>query len=263
MALNKAWRDLHRARFAELPLDCGNELDAGIIYSEDLRDWSDKATTPDQVRMENYIDRFDLRQSRVLHIGIGNSGFARRFHNRVRAITGTTIDQPEIEVARALSLPNYDVVMHNKYSGRDEAFEGEFDFILDNNPTSPCCCLRHLSDLFDFYVAKLAPDGQIVTDRIGLGWVPEGSPRRWSFDFDDLAAVASAAELSAFRRTPSVYVMSQSPPRDPGPLSRTRHALRRVAAFPGRVIRNAPSRLIREYRRLAAALTKRSGSMRR
>ena len=182
MALTSTWRELHRTRFPGLPLDCGNELDAGIIYSEDLRDWSDKATTPDQVRMENYIDRYDLRAARILHVGIGNSGFARRFYKRVRAITGTTIDEPEIRVARALNLPNYDAVMHNKYSGRDDAVAGAFDFILDNNPTSPCCCVRHLSNLFDFYVEKLAADGQIVTDRIGLRWVPEGSPRRWSFD---------------------------------------------------------------------------------
>jgi hypothetical protein len=262
MALTEAWRALHEARFPELPLDCGNELDAGIVYSEDLRDWSDKATTPDQARMENYIDRYDLRQSRILHIGIGNSGFARRFHGRVREIIGTTIDEPEIEVAGALDLPNYKAVVHNKYSGDDKAVGGAFDFILDNNPTSPCCCVRHLSDLFDFCVEKLAPNGQIVTDRIGLRWVPEGSPRRWSFDFDDLAAVASAAGVSAFRRTASVFVLARSPPREPGPYSRIRHAFRRVAALPGRIIRNAPSRLIREYRRLAAALTIRSGSMR-
>ena len=262
MTLTEAWRDLHESRFPELPLDCGNELDAGIIYSEDLRDWSDKATTPDQVRMENYIDRYDLRQSRVLHIGIGNSGFAKRFHGRVRAITGTTIDEPEIKVARTLDLPNYDAVVHNKYSGRNEAVDGAFEFILDNNPTSPCCCIRHLSDLFDFYLEKLAPEGQIVTDRIGLRWVPEGSPRRWSFDFGDLAAVAAVTGLSAFRRTGSVYILSRSPPQEPGPLSRTRHTVRRVVALPERIIHNAPSRLVREYRRLAAALTRMSGSMR-
>jgi hypothetical protein len=43
-----------------------------------LRNWSQKWTTPDQLRIERYIDRFDLRSKRILHIGIGNSGLARR-----------------------------------------------------------------------------------------------------------------------------------------------------------------------------------------
>jgi hypothetical protein len=245
MPLTEAWLELHRTRLPELPLDCGNVVDAGIIYSEDLRDWSNKATTPDQARMERYVDRYDLRSSRILHVGIGNSGFARRFHDRVREIVGTTIDEPEIRVARSLALPNYSAVVHNKYSGVDEALEGRFNFILDNNPTSPCCCLRHLSDMLDFYSKKLAPDGQIVTDRLGLRWVPATSNRRWSFDFDDLAAVAAAAGLTAFRRTGSVYVLARSAPPEPGMLSRSRHIVRRIAALPGRIIR----RLASDYRK--------------
>ena len=118
MPPDERWQRLQRQRFPELPFDCGNRSDPGIIYSEDLRDWSDKATTPDQWRIERYIDRFDLRGKRVLHIGIGNSGLARRFHRRVGQIVGTTIDQPEIDVAQSLALPNYAFVLHNKYSGR-------------------------------------------------------------------------------------------------------------------------------------------------
>jgi hypothetical protein len=248
MPLTDAWRALHRSRFAELPLDCGNLRDPGVIYSEDLRDWSDKATTPDQARMERYIDRYDLRHARVLHIGIGNSGFARRFHARVKEIVGTTIDEPEIHVARSLALPNYAFVVHNKYSGRDAGIEGTFDFILDNNPTSPCCCVRHLSDLFDLYAKKLAPGGQIVTDHLGLGWVPDGSSPRWSFDFDDLAAAGAAAGLSAFRVSRSVYVLSQSAPKAPDMLSRSKSLLRRAAALPGQVARSGPRGLARHVR---------------
>ena len=91
---------------------------------------------------------------------------------------------------------------------------------------------------------------------------PDGSPRRWSFDFEDLAAVASMVGLSAFRRTGSIYVMAHARPREPGLISRTRHAVRRVAALPARIIRNGPSRLAKEYRRLAAALEGKSGSLR-
>jgi hypothetical protein len=249
VTLTEAWRELHRSRFPELPLDCGNLHDPGIIYSEDLRDWSDKATTPDQARMERYVDRYDLRHARVLHVGIGNSGFARRFYGRVKAIVGTTIDEPEREVARSLALPNYTFVLHNKFAGKDDAVEGTFDFIFDNNPTSPCCCLRHLSDMLEFYLKKLASNGQIVTDRLGLGWVPDDTNPRWSFDFDDLAAVGAAAGLSAFRMNRSVYVLARSAPAAPDVRSLSINLLRRTGMLPAQIARNGPRMLERHARK--------------
>ena len=242
------WRALQTQRFPELPFDCGKCADPGVRFSEELRDWSDKATTPDQRRMELYIDRYDLREKRILHIGIGNSGLARRFQGRVAEIVGTTIDEPEIKVAEALGLPNYRFVLHNKFSGDNQALAGSFDFILDNNPTSPCCCVRHLATLFEFYTEKLAPEGQIITDQQGLEWVPEGSNPRWGFSFDDLAAAAAVAGFSAYRANRIVYVLSRSAPPRPNLQSLSRHALRRTASLSGRVAK----RLARSLRAIFA-----------
>jgi hypothetical protein len=236
MRSNKIWHELHASRFADLPRDCGNTIDPGMVDSEDLRDWSAKGTTPDQARMERYIDRYDLTDKRVLHIGIGNSGLARRLGGRMKELVGTTVDEPEIEAARSLGLPNYSVVLHNKYSGVNEAVAGKFDFILDNNPTSPCCCFRHLHDLFGFYAEKLAKDGQVVTDREGLGWIPDGVNPRCRFDFQDLAAVAEAAGFCAFEATGSVCVLSRSAPAAPEAGAQLRHALRRVTMLPGKLL---------------------------
>lgn len=243
------WRELQERRFSELPFDCGNHDHPGVRYCEDLRDWSDKATTPDQKRIEHYIDRYDLRERRVLHIGIGNSGLAKRFHCRVKEIVGTTIDEPEMAVARSLALPNYRHVIHNKYSDREDGIEGQFDFILDNNPTSPCCCVRHLGQLFEFYVARLAPGGQVVTDRVGLRWVPDDTNPRWSFDFDDLAATAAVAGLAAFQANRNVYVLARSRPVAPGIGSRARYFGRRAVLLPGQIARNGPRLLARAIRR--------------
>lgn len=250
MAVAKAWREIHGTRFPQLPLDCGATRDPGVIFSEDLRDWSDKATTPDQYRIEDYIDRFDLRDKRILHIGIGNSGLAKRFHGRVGEIVGTTIDEPEMRVARSLIAPNYAAVLHNKYSGRDDIVPGTFDFIVDNNPTSPCCCFRHLAQLFAFYDAKLSEQGQLVTDQEGLGWVPDVSDPRWGFDFEDLAAVGAAAGFLAFRVTRNVYVLSRSRPPAAGFMPLLRHQLRSARRLPGRIIRNGPARIRRMSRKL-------------
>jgi hypothetical protein len=252
VTLPEPWRELHRSRFAELPLDCGNSRSPGVIYSRELRDWSDKATTSDQARMERYIDRYHLRGARILHVGIGNSGLAKRFHTRIGEIVGTTIDEPEMQVARALPLPNYTFVMHNKYSGRNGVVDGKFDFILDNNPTSPCCCIRHLAVLFEFYAEKLASGGQIVTDRQGLEWVPQANQPRWGFDLDDLTAVSAVAGFSVFPMTNSVYVLARSAPPPPGVRSVWASWLRRAAMLPGKIVRNGPRALARHVRNWAS-----------
>jgi hypothetical protein len=241
-----AWRALHAQRFPDLPFDCGVTAEPGVRFSEELRDWSDKATTPDQRRMERYVDRYDLRQKRILHIGIGNSGFAQRFHGRTKEIVGTTIDKPEMKVARSVALPNYRFVMHNKFSGENEGIEGPFDFILDNNPTSPCCCIRHLATLFDFYSDKLSADGQVVTDRQGLEWFPEDSNPRWSFSFDDLASAAEVAGFNTYRGNSSVCVLTRDgPPPRPRLAALLRHYVRRGVSLSQKVARRV--------RRLGAA----------
>lgn len=237
MPLPPAWRRLHSTRFAALPEDCGNTSNPGVVYGADLRDWSDKVTTEDQHRMERYIDRFDLRSSRVLHVGIGNSGLAKRFAGRVREIVGTTIDDPEIEVARIASIPGYMVVKHNKYAGQGDLLPDEFDFILDNNFTSPCCCLSHLATMLDMYAEKLSGRGQIVTDQQGLGWIPPGANPRWSFDFDDVAAIAEACGLRATKVSSTVYILSRGEPARPGVASRIRNVVRQIGWLPGRAIR--------------------------
>jgi hypothetical protein len=192
-----------------------------------LRNWSQKWTTPDQLRIERYIDRFDLRSKRILHIGIGNSGLARRFHHRVGEIVGTSIDEPELQLAQNLSYSNYHAVLHNKYSGMSDEVTGRFNVIVENNPTSACCCMRHLAELFRFLELKLAEDGQIVTDRVGLAWIPDGAHPRWSFDFEDLQAVASVVGLQAWKINRDTYVLSRRTLAKPAFGPRLRSLLRR------------------------------------
>ena len=42
MPASDAWRELQEHRFPELTLDCGEAVNPGVIYSDDLRDWSNK-----------------------------------------------------------------------------------------------------------------------------------------------------------------------------------------------------------------------------
>jgi len=205
-----------------------------------LRNWFQKWTTPDQLRIERYIDRFDLRSKRILHIGIGNSGLASRFHDRVSEIVGTSIDEPELQLAQNLNYSNYRAVLHNKYSGMTDEFTGRFNFIIENNPTSACCCIRHLSELFRLLELELAEDGQIVTDRVGLAWIPDGAHPRWSFDFDDLQAVASVAGLKAWKINRDTYVLSRDTPAKPAFGPRLRSLLRRIKGLFARALSGTP-----------------------
>lgn len=245
--IDDAWRELHQSRFPELPFDCGNRTDPGILDTADMRDWSTKATTPDQQRIESYLDRCDLRAKRILHIGIGNSSLARHFYRRAGEIVGTTVDEPELRVAQGLGLPNYTAVLHNKYSGQSEAVPGAFDFIVDNNPTSACCCISHLAELFSFFDAKLAVAGQFVTEAVGLAWVASDRDARWSFDFEDLAAAAAAAGFSTYQATRNIYVVTRGQPPRSRLLPSLRHSLRQASSFPRKLIAimRRPLRIVR------------------
>jgi hypothetical protein len=250
VGLTGKWRKLHCLRFSELPADCGTRP----AESSDpaLRDWSRKWTTPDQLRIERYIDQFDLHDKRVLHIGIGNSGLATRFHQRVGEILGTSLDGPELQLARSLQYPNYRVVLHNKYSGATDEIAGRFDFIAENNPTSACCCVRHLAELFRFLEFKLTDGGQIVTDRVGLAWIPEGANPRWSFDFEDLQAIGSTVGLQVWKINRDTYVLCRDKPTKPALSGRLQNLLRRARslAIQALTVRRQPRSVGNVYRRV-------------
>jgi hypothetical protein len=175
-------------------------------------------------------------------------------NRRVREVVGTTIDDPEICVAEATKLTNYAFLKHNKYSGENAGIPGRFDIIVDNNPTSPCCCMRHLATLFDFYVDKLRPNGMVVTDREGLEWIPVGAPGCWSFDFEDLATASAVAGLHTFRVTRNVYVLTFTTPPRPTAPSLLRHVGRRARSLPMQVLSNSPRAFVRISRRVARAV---------
>jgi hypothetical protein len=220
-------RALHAARFPELPFACGEALDPGVTDEGEWRDWSAQPSTPDQLRIEAYLDAFDLTGKSILHIGSGNSRLAARFAPRAGRIVGTTVVPAEVRCAEALGLANYQAVLHNKYD--PGALEGApFDFIIDNNPATFCCCLRHFARMIEFYADALAPGGQVVTDRVGLGWTTARSHPRWSLDSNDLAAVARLAGLSVYRVGAETIVVADGPPARPTLRSRGEQWLRRA-----------------------------------
>jgi len=219
---------LHAERFADLPFDCERELDPGIEDTAEWRDWSAQPTTPDQLRIEAYIDAFDLRGKSILHVGAGTSRLGARFARRARRIVGTTVVPGEVRCGRELGIGNYRVLLQNKYRG-SEGLEGEaFDFIVDNNPATFACCLTHFARMMEAYAALLNKGGRVVTDRIGLGWTTEVSHPRWGFSFDDLSALVGLAGLDTYSVGAETIVLAREAPSRPSILGRSRRLLRRM-----------------------------------
>lgn len=216
--------ELRAARFSDLPAHCMSASEPGVDEVDEWRDWTALETTPDQMRIEAYLRFSRLSGRSVLHVGVGNSSLAARLSHRTRRIVGTTISSNEVAYAASLNLPNYRVELHNKYSGKPLTAGDTFDYIVDNNPTTFCCCLHHMMVMMDFYVRVLAPDGQILTDRDGLGWVVStaGANPRWRFSFDDLAFVAGKVGLQTFAIDESLISLARQRPRP----ARLYHALR-------------------------------------
>lgn len=154
--------------------------------------WSEKHTTPDQLRIEDVFGAFAHSSAKVLHVGVGNSGLAQRWNQRVSSIVGTTISRHEMEAARAANLANYSVHLINKYSPRMLQLPGDYDFIIDNNPNLAPCCKFHFLNLWSNYRELLKPGGMFMTDIAGLGWVLPGSDPGWRLDDRDLDWLADA-----------------------------------------------------------------------
>lgn len=175
---------------------------------------------------------FDLKGRTILHVGCGNSGLAARFAARTRAILGTTVTPGELRHAQdwieRSGTGNYWVLLHNKYLGREWMADERFDFIVDNNASTFACCLTHFARMMEFYAGSLAPGGQVVTERVGLGWSLPHSHPRWSFDAADIGAFARAVGLGTYEVGANIIVLAREAPRRPPLRGRVAHRLREL-----------------------------------
>jgi hypothetical protein len=146
--------------------------------------------------------------SRVFHVGVGNSNLANRFSPLVSMIVGISIYENEISHALTINIDNYFPFLLNKYAmPMRPAFSAEFDFVVDNNPSGFCCCYFHFCRMMVAYRDLLRSNGQIITDREGLGWAAIDTSPRWRFDFEDWVQIADAVGLRAEDVDGSVYTM--------------------------------------------------------
>jgi hypothetical protein len=196
----------------DLRQDCGEETAPGVDEVPEWQVFSHRETSTDQLLIEQYLDSALRCNSSVLHIGIGNSSLAAKFSSRVQTIFGTTIHHQEKQFADELLLPNFRVEVINKYSTDMQRIEGQFDFIVDNNPASYCCCYFHFARMLLSYSEKLAPDGLFLSAAEGLNWVVPHNTAEWSLDYSDWRRICQLLNLRSAQVAHRVFSMRRRPP---------------------------------------------------
>jgi hypothetical protein len=187
---------------------CGEVESPGMGQNDPvLVDYSQlPGITADQARIEDVLDGMDLKGRAILHVGIGRSSLAARFHARCSRVDGLTVSQRELERAGQLKIPNYRAWRISKYSTALMAVGGgPYDFIVDNNLASFACCEFHLLVMFSNYRLMLKPGGQILTDQQGMEW-SAGDPK-WRLRISDLVEIARRFSMNVVRHTETVFAM--------------------------------------------------------
>jgi len=176
-----------------------------IEFTGTAIDWLN-STTADQQRIETVLALKISTDDVLLHVGVGNSKLAQRFHERVSWIEGITLGGTEGQLAKSFGIPNYNVHRINKY---DETLTSRmqhlpYNFIIDNNPASYACCVYHFHTMMRNYVAMLGAGGKILTDKAGLSHVGLSNDPNWDL-IDDLDRIAKRFDLTLIAETDFVY----------------------------------------------------------
>ena len=195
-------------RFDEAREVCGRLDHPGLATDAPI--WVDHTrdeTTIDQARIEDALEGMQLEGYRILHVGVGNSGFAKRFGTRVALIDGLTVSETEKKMADSLQIPNYTVHLLSKYGRRFlQVIDNRYDYVVDNNLASFACCKYHFYRMLDNYLWCMQPGGRILTDQRGMDFTVEDDPR-WRLTYDDLVALETLFPLKVAAVTDTVYAL--------------------------------------------------------
>jgi len=194
------------SRFHDVREVCGKLDHPGL--ATDMPIWVDHTrdeTTVDQARIEDALEGMELEGRRILHVGVGNSGFAKRFAPQVTLIDGLTVSEPEKALGDSLSISNYTVHLLSKYSREFlQVIGNRYDYVVDNNLASFACCKYHFYRMLDNYLWCMQPGARILTDQRGMDFTVEEDPR-WQLTYDDLVALEELFPLEVAAVTDAVY----------------------------------------------------------
>ena len=149
--------------------------------------WEDREVTTDEFDIIDFLKKSNnFKYESILHIGIGNSFFAKSF-SKDNKIVGLTVSKKEINKANELNLTNYKVYLCDKFSTKfcDLFLNKKFDIIVDNNIKSYSCCKMSYYYFIDNLFKMLNDKGILITSRKGMNWYKNIVPKL-SFNFKKL-----------------------------------------------------------------------------
>lgn len=141
--------------------------------------WEKRNTTNDEIDIINELLKDNsLIDKNILHIGIGNSEFAKKI-DKSNNITGITISNSEIDYGNSLNLKNYQIFFCDKYSlNFEKKFKNsKFDLIVDANLKSYACCQDAFNYMMKSFFNILNHKGKIITSINGMGWFKSLKPK--------------------------------------------------------------------------------------
>lgn len=196
-------------RFGCLEQDCGRGDDPGM---EAVPEAQNCATALGQCAIEEELESLVNGSSCILHVGVGNSVLGQRFARRASMVMGTTLYGEEHDAAWKLNVNNYRVVRANKFCSDMDRIDGEFDFIIDNNPSTSSCCLFHFCRMLISYTELLKRDGGLfLTSQRGLSHVCSANDQNWILEWNDWALFGEFLRMPVLKVTDLVYSMQRRP----------------------------------------------------
>jgi len=131
--------------------------------------WLTIEVTPDQKRIEDYLNNIEVNNNVILHVGTGNSSFGSQF-SKNNIVDSITVMDDEFQYAKSLALLNYNCFKINKYSPNLLKLPNKYDYIVDNNLSSFACCKIHFVEMINNYKILLNNGGSIITDLKGMAY---------------------------------------------------------------------------------------------
>ena len=141
--------------------------------------WEDRVVTTDELDIIDFLKKSNsFNYESILHIGIGNSFFAKNF-SKENKIIGLTISKKEINKANDLNLNNYNVYLCDKYSKEFKQLLNniKFDLIIDTNLKSYSCCIDAFNYFMENLLSKLNKNGTLITSKSGMNWFKKLKPK--------------------------------------------------------------------------------------
>ena len=135
--------------------------------------WENHKTTRDEKEIIDYFNNnlHEIKNKKILHVGIGNSELGLTFYKNAEYIDGLTISVPE--KIKALNYKCYrNIHICNKYNLNDmtKILNNKYDIIIDQGIKQYTCCQIHFEKLFKFYIEKLQSEGLFITSKLGMNW---------------------------------------------------------------------------------------------